>query len=193
MDSSAWDRLSPEPVDDLIAATKGTALPRLSPALAGSALGGDDRRQRLGRRRSGGGRLRRRAAGGRSRRDRSLSPLAGRLRRRGRRETGGRVRPWAQARARAPPARGHRCPRRSTGRRPRRRGRTPDPPRAAGGPGRELVSVRAEDRGQRVEQPVDEPRGIEFAALDLLKVLGGTRARRRGRRRPPGAVPRRAP
>lgn len=39
MDSSAWDRLSPEPVDDLIAATKETALPRLSPALAESALG----------------------------------------------------------------------------------------------------------------------------------------------------------
>lgn len=36
--SAVWDRLSPEPVTDLIAATHGTALPRLSPALAGSAL-----------------------------------------------------------------------------------------------------------------------------------------------------------
>jgi Zn-dependent peptidase ImmA (M78 family) len=38
LDKAVWDRLSPDPVADAIAATDATSLPRLSPALAGSAL-----------------------------------------------------------------------------------------------------------------------------------------------------------
>ena len=36
--NAVWERLSPEPVADVIAGIDGTPLPRLSPALAGSAL-----------------------------------------------------------------------------------------------------------------------------------------------------------
>ena len=137
-------------VVDAIAAIEPAALPRLSPALDRLRAGGDRRGRGLRCRRGRRGRLRsgpaRRAARPRSACE--LRPSGPPRKSRSSSSIGVRTR----ARARARRGRARRCPRRSTGRRPPRRGRTPARRRARRGRS-QLIAVGAEDRGERVEQP----------------------------------------
>ena len=192
MHAAVWDRLRPS--RSPISSPPSTARPP-SPLPRSGRLGPgrDDRRHRLGRRRGRSGPLRPRPARERRRGDRGLiagSPPAsgggaaeeqavefvhrfGRPRERGARE---------RVDVLGDPA----------GRRPPQRGRMPGPRRRPGGP-------RRADLGPRPGSPPARRAGgptVGPGRARRARSASGTwrrAARRRGRRRRPGAVPRRAP